>query len=362
LRTFGLESSLPLLQIILPLGISFYTFESISYVVEVFRGRIPAERQLLNYCMYLLFFPRLIAGPIVRPQEFLPQLRKLQQWNWDRIHWGVQLFILGFIKKALIADRLAPVVDPVFADPSAFSSLAAWCAILAYSAQIYCDFSGYSDMAIGLGHLFGLKLPVNFRFPYLAVDVADFWRRWHLSLSTWLRSYLYNPLGGHRFGKLLTCRNLFIVMFLGGLWHGANWTFVVWGLYHGVLLILHRILPWPEWIKRRWALPLCLISTFLLMTWGRILFRAESFSSAGSVAWRVFFPTEGLGLKPGYYLMTLAGLLFLALEHGLLNRVRPLTLQRRLPAPILGGTLAATWVVTLMLLPDLSKIFIYFQF
>lgn len=358
----GMTSSIPLLQLLLPLGISFYTFESISYVIEVYRGKVTPERDFLKYGLYLLFFPRLIAGPIVRPHEFLPQLSKLQQWSWNRGLWGVQLFMLGFIKKAVIADRLSAVVEPVFNTPEAYSTLAVWVATLAYSIQIYCDFSGYSDMAIGLGHLFGLKLPVNFRFPYLALDIADFWRRWHLSLSAWLSTYLYKPLGGHRHGLTRTCRNLFLVMFLGGLWHGAQWTFVAWGFYHGILLMLHRVIRWPAWLKHPMAKPCCWLVTFLFISWGRILFRADSFATAGTLLHRTFVPTAGSNLKPGYYLITLVGVLFLVIDHGLLSKVRPLTLSQRWPAPVVGAGLAMCSIYALLFMPDFVKIFIYFQF
>src|SRR5262249_10424939 len=225
--------------------------------------------------VYILFFPHLVAGPIVRPQEFLPQLKYEKRWSWSRHLLGLRIFLIGLFKKAVIADNLAPVADAVFASPWNFGTLAIWLGVLCYSVQIYCDFSGYSDMAVGLAHTLGFKLPANFRMPYLARDISEFWRRWHLTLSTWLRDYLYIPLGGNRRGEGATYRNLILTMFLGGLWHGAAWTFAVWGLYHGLLLALHKAIRLPDW---RWwpALqPLFCLGTFLSVSVGWVFFRAQ---------------------------------------------------------------------------------------
>src|SRR5262245_1692509 len=187
LRQLGLPAQDRALAIVLPLGISFYTFEAISYVVEVYRGRVRAVRNPLDYALYIMFFPHLIAGPIVRPADFLPQLARPKRWDWDRMQLGVQFFLVGLFKKAVLADHLATVADPVFAAPSDWGSDAVWLGVLSYAGQIYCDFSGYSDMAVGLAHMLGFKLPANFRRPYFAVGLGDFWRRWHISLSSWLR-------------------------------------------------------------------------------------------------------------------------------------------------------------------------------
>ena len=249
IRPLGASSDPPFLKIILPLGISFYTFETISYVVDVYRRRIPAERKLLNYMLFLMFFPHLIAGPIVRPGDFLPQLERLRNFDWSRVELGARLFLLGLLKKAVIADQLAQVVDPIYAAPAGFGSATLWAATVAYAIQIYCDFSGYSDMAIGCAHAFGLKLPMNFNLPYLSQNVAEVWTRWHISFSTWLRDYLYIPLGGNRGGQLAACRNILLTMLLGGLWHGAGWTYVCWGLSRG--LFLQFIEPCP--CRAGWA-------------------------------------------------------------------------------------------------------------
>jgi alginate O-acetyltransferase complex protein AlgI len=352
----------PLLETTLPLGISFYTFETISYMVDVYSGRSKAVRKPLDYAVFILFFPHLIAGPIVRPRDFLPQIRQRGRWDWDRLYLGARFFILGFFKKAVLADRLAEVVDPVFAAPDGFASSAIWLAVLAYAVQIYFDFSGYSDMAVGLAHTLGFKLPQNFRWPYLASSPADFWRRWHISLSTWLRDYLYLPLGGNRLGTLRTYCNLIAVMVLGGLWHGASWTFVAWGCYHGVLLAVHRALPWPQFLSKPLFRPLCVLTTFVLVCVGWVFFRANTFQAAEIVLGRMFWPTAGKHLDVASKLLV-AVCLALTFAGGLLSVNLPLAkLERRLPAPLMGAALALVVMAALLLFPMDSKAFIYFQF
>src|SRR5205823_8430177 len=240
LRAVHAGYTIPVLDVILPIGISFYTFEAINYTVDVYRKKVRAERSLAHFMLFITFFPHLIAGPIVRARDFLPQMRRPKRWDWARLHLGAQYLLMGLFKKMAIADRMALYADPVFAEPARYGSGAVWLAVLAYALQIYCDFSGYTDMALGTAHLLGYKLAKNFDMPYLAVNVSEFWRRWHISLSSWLRDYLFIPLGGSRGTERQTCRNLLVTMALGGLWHGANWTFVVWGILHGLLLIVHR--------------------------------------------------------------------------------------------------------------------------
>ncbi len=219
LSAAGLHPSLPTLSIILPIGISFYTFEAISYTVDVYRGRIRAERNLINFILFITFFPRLIAGPIIRGRQFLPQVPRAQHWDWARLHLGANFFLLGLIKK----------------------SGAAWVAVFAYIIQIYCDFSGYSDMAVGLGHALGYKLPQNFRMPYFAPNITELWRRWHISLTSWLRDYLFIPLRSRRPSAARLIWSVLITMTLCGLWHGAKWTFAVFGLVQGCFLVGHHI-------------------------------------------------------------------------------------------------------------------------
>ncbi len=239
-------SRLSPLDILIPFGISFYTFEAISYAVDVYKGKIKAERSLPHFLLFILFFPHLVAGPIVRAGDFLKQAHRVKRWNWVRVQVGVQLFLLGVFKKLAIADRMAifcdgsPGTPGPLLDPAHHNAAALWLATLAYALRIYADFSGYSDMALGTAHLFGYKLTQNFLMPYLSPNVSEFWRRWHISLSTWLRDYLFIPLGGSRGPGWATNRNIMITMLLGGLWHGSTWSYVIWGGLHGLLLIGHR--------------------------------------------------------------------------------------------------------------------------
>ncbi len=238
----GLERDLPFLEIILPVGISFFTFQGISYVTDVYRRKIEAVTSPLDVFLYISFFPQLVAGPIVRAADFLPQLRAEPRLNRSLVSLGILLILLGLLKKMVIANYLATeLVDQVFFDPSMYAGPDLALAIYAYAVQIYCDFSGYSDIAIGVAALLGYRFRWNFNQPYRAASLKEFWRRWHISLSEWLRDYLYKPLGGARGGSFLTYRNLFLTMMLGGIWHGAAWTFVIWGLIHGTALAAERL-------------------------------------------------------------------------------------------------------------------------
>ena len=229
------------LNIVLPLGISFYIFQSISYIADVYNKKIEAEDSLLDVLLYIGFFPQIVSGPIVKAHYFLPQLKKSHSITWTSLNEGLQLFLLGLFKKVVIADRVAVCVDAVYAAPNAYSSLSVLFAVLAYALQIYCDFSGYSDMAIGVATVLGFDLGKNFNLPYLAKNPSDFWRRWHISLSSWFRDYVYFPLGGSRKGKAQTYLNLFITMLLSGLWHGASWGFIIWGVAHAALSVIHKM-------------------------------------------------------------------------------------------------------------------------
>ena len=359
---FGASRPPPVFAIVLPLGISFYTFETIAYVIDVYRRRIPAERDIVNYALFLLFFPHLIAGPIVRPGQLLPQLRRGRALDWSRVEVGVRLFVLGMLKKAVVADQLALIVDPVFARPDSYATGTLWTAAVSYAVQIYCDFSGYSDMAIGAAHLLGITLPTNFRMPYFAANPAEFWRRWHITLSTWLRDYLYIPLGGNRHGTLMTYRNLLLTMLLGGLWHGAAWTFVVWGGYHGMLLALHRAIPWPAWTGRPSLRPLRVALTFLLVCVGWVFFRAASLGLAATMLARMFAPAAGLGLAPGVSALVAAILGTVLVAHLVGTFADVPRLVRAVPAPILGTALAGGFLLAALLAPDTGGAFIYFQF
>lgn len=230
------------LDIFLPVGISFYTFQSVSYILDVYWKKIEPTTDILDYAFFLSFFPQLVAGPIVKAHHFLPQLKNPPQVTKQQVYEGMWLVMIGLIKKAVIADYVALYNDIVFANPYGYNGFENLMAVLGYTLQIYCDFSGYSDMAIGFGKMLGFDLGVNFRLPYQAINITDFWRRWHISLSTWLRDYIYIPLGGNRKGKIKQYRNLMLTMLIGGLWHGANWKFVFWGGMHGLGLSVHKLI------------------------------------------------------------------------------------------------------------------------
>jgi alginate O-acetyltransferase complex protein AlgI len=356
----GVTLPLPVVKAFLPLGISFYTFEAISYIVDVYYGRIRAVRNPLDYAVYILFFPHLVAGPIVRPHEFLPQLARPKRLDWIRVQAGVRLFMLGLFKKAVIADQIALVIDPIFKNPEHYNSGALWLAMLGYAMQIYCDFSGYTDMALGLAHTLGFKLPNNFNAPYLATSPADFWRRWHISLSRWLRDYLYISLGGNRKGPVRTMVNLFLTMLLGGLWHGANWTFIVWGAYHGLLLALQRLLP-TAWQRYAWR-PVTIPATFLLVCVGWVFFRAQTLTDAGRLLRGLVVPTDGQGLPWDQRGVVLAGIAAVFTGNILSRwRWRPRS-AFYVPAPVAGVAIAMLLLLTLLLMPSDGKVFIYFQF
>lgn len=362
INLLGIGFRPPLVHLILPLGISFYTFETISYIVDVYQGRQPPVRNILDYALYIMFFPHLVAGPIVRPHDFLPQLTTVKCWSWFRLRLGLQLFLLGLFKKAVIADSLAPLVDMVFLSPNTFDTAAIWVAVLCYAVQIYCDFSGYSDMAIGLAHTLGYHLPANFRLPYLAADISEFWRRWHITLSTWLRDYLYIPLGGSRHGTTLTHRNLLLTMLLGGLWHGANWTFAIWGIYHGVLLILHRVCPRPAWINSPALRPLFVLVTFLSVCVGWVFFRAQEIGEATAILKRLVVPTSGNSLTAVAALVGGSLLILVFGSHLLVGCTDFVRRLRRLPPPVMGAVLGVTVLLIQLLIPEASQAFIYFQF
>jgi D-alanyl-lipoteichoic acid acyltransferase DltB (MBOAT superfamily) len=353
----GLGVPVPLVTIALPVGISFFTFQAISYVVDV-RRRVVEPASLIDAAVYLSFFPHLVAGPIVRAREFLPQLRSPRDRNRVAVGSGVSLIALGLIKKVVIADYLARVlVDPVFAVPQAYAGPDALLAAYGYTAQIYCDFSGYTDMAIGLALLLGYVFPQNFRSPYRATGFRDFWRRWHMTLSRFLRDFLFIPLGGSRGGKLLTYRNLMITMVLAGLWHGAAWTFVLWGTFHGLGLVTEHALKGrlrlPAWL--RWLL------TFHLIVFGWILFRSQSLALTGTFLSRLAHPgaltlasatvVGAIVIVIGLQLLPSRGLEVVQLRF---ERMRPLALAGILTLVILfvGATVPSQGVPP----------FIYFRF
>jgi alginate O-acetyltransferase complex protein AlgI len=288
-RLFG--GDFPVTHLVLPIGISFYTFHNISYIVDVYRGERPALREPVAYATYISMFPQLIAGPIVRYREIADQLPQERTHRLDDIAAGFPRFALGLCKKVIIADSLSPLVDACFSTPGDEMTFAiAWLGALTYTLQLYFDFSGYSDMAIGLGRMLGFRLPENFARPYSSVTITEFWRRWHMSLSRWFRDYVYIPLGGNRHGTGRTYRNLCIVFVLTGFWHGANWTFLVWGIYHGALLVIERgfRVDGPPasaaWIVPRRAL------TFVLVVFGWVFFRSTDLGQALTMIGHMLLP------------------------------------------------------------------------
>ncbi len=355
----GLPLSARSLELVLPVGVSFYTFQSLSYTIDVFRRRLPATRDPLDFALFVAFFPQLVAGPILRAAHFLPQLqapRRLQQVDFRRL---LVLFLVGYAKKACVADNLAALLDPIFAAPLGASSLSLALALPLYGAQIYCDFSGYSDMAVASAGLLGFHLPDNFRHPYLAASVTDFWRRWHVSLSQWFRDYLYLPLGGNRRGRLRTYRNLLLVFLLCGLWHGASFTFVAWGLHHGALLVLERRFPslragafsWPRWLYAQAAVALA-------WAW----FRAPGLPAAlGHL--RGLLPTgapqgAAAALAPAWVLLLGA----LVTAHFVTRRWPPAERLARIPWPLFAAGFGASVALVLPWAAAGYKPFIYFQF
>ena len=368
LQALGLNAARPTLSILLPVGISFYVFQAISYVVDVWRGDLRAETRLRRVALYIGFFPQLVAGPIVRAASFFPQMDRDQRLTRALVWSGVRAFLLGFAYKAGLADNIAPVVDPVFADVNAWSNEALVAATLAFGAQIYFDFAGYSLMAIGVARLFGYYIPENFHWPYASTSITEFWRRWHISLSGWLRDYLYIPLGGNRKGRALTYRNLMITMLLGGLWHGAAWTFVVWGALHGGALAVHK------WLMERlpampgvaaaqsaagWVAGLVLTQVFVLFTW--VPFRAESFADTFTVwaAMTGLRAETGLTLPWSVWLIPLAvGLDAVIAKAGVRRRLGGLFAR---PSVYWGGLGVVTGLL-IALYPLNPAPFVYFQF
>ncbi len=299
MHAFGLQPSVTTLQIMLPIGISFYTFQSLSYTIDIYRREIPVEKNLLKFAAFIALFPQLVAGPIVRARDLLPQMNTDKPFDWNNLNSGLGRILWGLFKKVAIADSLAPFVDQCWADPSKFSSSHLLIGVIFYSFQIYCDFSGYSDIAIGLARIMGYRFVENFKTPYFSQSFSEFWTRWHISLSSWLRDYLYIPLGGNRHGKWSTYKNNMTTMLLGGLWHGANLAFVFWGFLHGVYLIVQRFTT-PVWRKfvQLTRMPafinsaICMLIVYILTTVAWIYFRsgslgAKSFSVANLIIGKI---------------------------------------------------------------------------
>ena len=357
LDSIGLGMPLPLLTVALPIGLSFITFQAISYVVDVKRGLLPPAG-LLDFALYLSFFPHVVAGPIVRAREFIPQLATPRNPRNVSVGAGVVLIALGLVKKVAIADYLArTVVDPVFGVPQAYSAPDVALAAYAYAAQIYCDFSGYTDIAIGVALLMGFVFPQNFNSPYRATSFRDFWRRWHMTLSRFLRDFVYVPLGGNRGGRLRTARNLMITMLLGGLWHGAAWGFVLWGALHGVCLVGERALRGrvsaPAWL--RWAL------VFNVVVLGWVLFRTANLGETRTFLSQLADPGPATLWAPTTVAAVAAVIGFQLLPPDPLERLR-LRVAGLSPAALGAGLALVVAVVGATVPSQGVPPFIYFQF
>lgn len=385
LTAWGIERDLPFLEVILPVGISFFTFQGISYLVDVYRRHVDASRSLLDIFLYISFFPQLVAGPIVRAAHFLPQLERKPHVSRRMASLAVVLILVGLFKKMVIANYLATeVVDHVFFDPTAFGGGDLLLGVYAYAVQIYCDFSAYSDIAIGVAALLGYRFPRNFDHPYRSSSLQEFWRRWHISLSTWLRDYLYIPLGGSRGSTFKTYRNLFLTMFLGGIWHGAAWTFVFWGAFHGAMLGVERALTkrWEELnkdangygggvvafflgvgrsIQSSFATVLGIILTFHLVCFAWIFFRAPTFSGAWDYVIGIFDWSQPAQFATPF----IVGLVGLSLAGQFLpsNWASGAgRLLQRAPWPVLGLMLGFGILAIEAMAPEGVAPFIYFQF
>jgi len=356
-------------DIILPVGISFYTFQTLSYTLDIYRRKMRPWHSFLDYAMYVTFFPQLVAGPIVRAADFLPQCETPRRPTGRQFGWGLWLLVLGLFEKMVVADGLlAPVVERVYDSPGTPGFVAAWCGTFAFAGQIFCDFAGYSTCAIGVAMCLGFRIPDNFRFPYAAIGFADFWRRWHISLSSWLRDYLYIPLGGNRKGRPRTYVNLMVTMLLGGLWHGASWTFVAWGGLHGLYLLVERILRHFLQHARVWRRPpvrLALgLMTFLLVCIAWVFFRANTFERAFTIA-SVMLGRGGLSpdlyvgkIMLGKTLLTVGVLLAV---HWRLRSSSLEALVEKTPWWVRSAALAAM-LILMATMPGEDRAFIYFQF
>jgi D-alanyl-lipoteichoic acid acyltransferase DltB (MBOAT superfamily) len=369
---------LPLLQILLPIGLSFHTFQSMSYTIEVYRGHSKPERNLGIFALYVLFYPQLVAGPIERPQNLLNQFHTRKYFDAERVKSGLWLMLIGFFKKVVIADRLASFVNIVYNDPQSYSGAPVIVAILFFAIQIYCDFSGYTDIARGAARIMGFELMVNFKQPYFSKSLSEFWSRWHISLSTWFRDYLYIPLGGNKLGQFKTMRNLFMVFLISGLWHGASWTFIAWGAMHGLYSVVER-----SWLKTTYyinhlkdkkitqLIGWTLTITFVCFAW--IFFRANSFENAKDIcnsAWKgllnfqnIAIQFRGIGWKPYDLVLSFSQIVLLFVFDYFSLKKSVFVRVRSLPLPVRWALYySILFIILFYSSTDSAQNFIYFQF
>ncbi len=354
---------------LLPVGISFYTFQTLSYTIDVYRGKQKVENNFFVFALYVSFFPQLVAGPIERSTNLLPQFLEKHNFDYNRVRSGLLLILIGLFKKIVIADRFALYADQIFDSPGEYKGMAAIMGTIFFSFQIYCDFSGYTDIAIGSARVLGYRLMENFKGPYFSKSIKEFWRRWHISLSTWFRDYLYIPLGGNRLGTNKLYRNLVIVFLVTGLWHGANWTFVVWGMFHGLFLIIERL----GWLNILEKLPSVfqVVYSFMVVSVAWVFFRADTITDASTIL-QNFFLSDGAYFNINIYKSTvdiaelqisLALLLVIIILHYI-------EYKKDLITYILSLPLLLRWPIYILLIYSIpllgqygeSKPFIYFQF
>jgi alginate O-acetyltransferase complex protein AlgI len=369
LNNIGVNASSLHLDIVLPVGISFYTFQSLSYTIDIYRRQFKPTERFFDFALFVAYFPQLQAGPIERARQLLPQLSRPRQLSFDQTARGLYLILFGFFKKIAIADGVAPVVDQVFGSGGRISWIDVVAGTVFFAVQIYCDFSGYTDIARGISKLLGIELVTNFRLPYFATNPQDFWRRWHISLSMWLRDYLYISLGGNRGGLAFTCRNIMITMLLGGLWHGAAWNYVLWGFYQGALLCVYHV--WQhirptqkERSNRGWIFrPVQIIGFFALVCYGWLLFRAHSFAQIFDFSRILVTDFGNLDYAAGFpRLSAIVGLaLLIPMEVWQYCTDEP-TYYQRMPLPLRGFFIAALIVAIMIGMSNEPAQFIYFQF
>lgn len=369
LDLMGISFQPLVLDIILPVGISFYTFQTLSYTLDIYLGRMKPWNSLLDFAMFVTFFPQLVAGPIVRAADFLPQCTIFNRPSPRQVGWGLSLMLLGIFEKTVVADGiLAGHVEHIYDSGASMSFASAWLGTFAFAGQIFCDFAGYSTTAIGAAMCLGFKLPDNFRFPYAAKGFSDFWRRWHISLSTWLRDYLYISLGGNRKGRVRTDINLLLTMLIGGLWHGASWTFIVWGGLHGLYLVVERLAKNLLGKLSFWSLKpvegVLVILTFLLICITWVPFRADDFNTAFMLLYTMF----GFGQQnPDITLSKLDTIIIIVttgaicLSHWLLRNISLETAVDRAPQWLISLVLIAM-ACAIVMMPGEDHAFIYFQF
>lgn len=368
MAVFGIVYQPPTFDIVLPVGISFYTFASLSYTIDVYRGEVRGDWSFLDYALFVSFFPHLVAGPIVRAYQLLPQMEVPRRASSDQLGWGICLLILGLFSKVVMADTIfAPLVDQVYKNPAIYGAVDIWSAVLGFAGQIYYDFSGYSLCAIGIALCFGFEFPDNFRYPYAARSFSDFWRRWHISLSAWLRDYLYISLGGNRGSALTTQRNLLLTMLIGGLWHGASWMFVVWGGLHGLYLAFERILQKYNFSMRNSPsncyidlAATLLVFLVVMLTW--IPFRASTWEILEQIVFGLFRWELPMKIEPLLVFISFGAMLATVRWHFAL-RDSSLEAEFGKYGTIVQATVIGCCLIALFLCSGGDeRAFIYFQF